>query len=135
MPTRSNSKSASPIAMLNGRPPSLVDIVAFGLPCETYRDPKKNCLKQRSEQGITVGESDETKGFRVWLPRDRVVITALHVRRSTTLTDQANAQVKDVLQIGEEFESEELAHTLQDGHVAMDHTGAAHQVQLVGSCE
>ena len=81
MPTRSNSKSASPIAMLNGRPPSLVDIVAFGLPCETYRDPKKNCLKQRSEQGIILGKSDETTGFRdfVWLPRDRVVITTRHI--------------------------------------------------------
>nr|CCA28337.1 AlNc14C2412G13231 [Albugo laibachii Nc14] len=117
MPKRSNPKRASPITMLTGRPPSLVDIVVFGSPCETYRDPKKHCLKQRSEQGIILGKSDETTGFRdfVWLPRDRVL--------------------KDVLQNGEEFELEELARTRQAGYVAMDHTGAARQVQLVGSRE
>nr|CCA19525.1 GK15001 putative [Albugo laibachii Nc14] len=135
MPKRSNPKRASPITMLTGRPPSLVDIAVFGSPCETYRDPKKNWLKQRSEQGIILGKCDEIKGFRVWLPCDRVIITTRHIRRVATLTDQANSQLKDVLQNGEEFELEELARTRQAGYVAMDHTGAARQVQLVGSRE
>ena len=46
----------------------------FGSSCETFRDPK-NSLKQRSTPGVMVGKSDETKEFRVWLPKDRVVTT------------------------------------------------------------
>lgn len=42
MPRRANPNRASRIVILTGRPPILVDIVVFGSPCETYRDPQNN---------------------------------------------------------------------------------------------
>lgn len=39
MLTRAYPRKASPIATLTGRPSSFVDIVVFGSPCETNRDP------------------------------------------------------------------------------------------------
>lgn len=92
--------------MLSGSQPSFVDIAVFGSPCETYRDPQKNSLKQCFSQGIIVGKGGETIGFRGWLPRIRILITTRHVRRVATLNDEANEQLRDVLQNGAENELE-----------------------------
>ena len=114
MPTRSNPERASPVKMLTGKSPNLVDIIAFGSQCEVYRDPEKDSLKQRSKVGVVFGKSDETKGFRVYISRDRTVITTRHVRQVKTLTDEYNKQLEEVLQKEAETEFEDLARTRHD---------------------
>ena len=42
-------------------------------------------------------EKTTTKEFRVWLLRDRIVITTHHFRQVATLTDAANKQLEEVL--------------------------------------
>lgn len=48
--------------MLTGKAPDLRGIVFFGSPCSVYRDPRKNSLLKRSQKGIIVGLSEQTKG-------------------------------------------------------------------------
>ncbi|OWZ23768.1 Rve-domain-containing hypothetical protein [Phytophthora megakarya] len=69
---RSNTKRMPPIEMLTGTVPSLSDIVIFGSPCTVYRDPGNKAWKTRAEVGMIVGKNDETNGFKVYLPKDRV---------------------------------------------------------------
>ncbi|CAH0487692.1 unnamed protein product [Peronospora farinosa] len=120
MPTRSNPQRTSPVEMLTGKSRSLVKFVVFESQCEVFREPKKNSLKQRSEKGLIVGKSDETKGFRVWLPRDRIVITTRHVRRVKTLTDADKKQLEEVLINETEMELAESESIRQDKHASAD---------------
>lgn len=117
MPPRSNPNRVSPITILTGRQPSLVDIVVLESPCQTHSDSQKNSLKQRYSQESIVGKSDETIGLRDWLPSDRIVIETRHVRRVATLNDEVNAQLRDVLHNGTENELAEFEHTRQAGHL------------------
>ena len=75
-PTRANEKRASPIEVLTGKAPDLRSIVVFGSSCSVYRDLRKRSLQQRSQTGIIVGVSEETKGYKVLLKREnKVVVT------------------------------------------------------------
>ena len=75
-----NTKRMSPIEMLTGTAPTLSDIVTFGSTCSVFRNPGKRAWKTRSQVGMMLGKNDETKGFRVYLPQERIFITTQHVQ-------------------------------------------------------
>ena len=62
-----NPQRLSPLEMLTGTIPKMADIVTFGSPCSTFRDPGKKAWKSRSQVGMIIGKNDETKGFKVYL--------------------------------------------------------------------
>jgi hypothetical protein len=93
-PTNSNPGRASPLKMLTKQTPPLGEIVVFGSPCTVYRDPRNKNFSQRGQQAMIVGISEETKGYRVYLPKDRVVVTTQHVKNIETLDKTQNEQVQ-----------------------------------------
>jgi hypothetical protein len=88
-PTRSNPKHQSPIQMLDGHAPSLKDIVIFGSPCMVYR-PSNKTFNPRATRAIILGRSEETKGFVVYLIKEKKVTTTQHVRNIETLSKTQN---------------------------------------------
>ncbi|GMF17717.1 unnamed protein product [Phytophthora fragariaefolia] len=73
-PSKGNPGSKSPMQMLTMRTPDLCDIVAFGSSCTVHHDAKNKSLGERGKPAIIIGKSDEMKRYRVYLPRDRVVV-------------------------------------------------------------
>lgn len=92
-PTRANAKRASPIEVLTGKSPDLRCIVVFGSSCSFDRDPRKSSLQRRSQTGMIVGVSEETKGYKVLLHRENKVVVTQHVKNISTLLDAQNAQL------------------------------------------
>lgn len=43
---------------------------------------------------MIVGKNDETKGYKVYSPKDRIVITTQHIKNVETLDDKQNAQLQ-----------------------------------------
>ncbi|GMF47391.1 unnamed protein product [Phytophthora fragariaefolia] len=86
--------------------PPLGEIVVFGSPCTVYHDPRNKNFSQPSQPGMTVGIGEDTKGYRVYLPRDRVVVMTQHVKNIETLDKTQNEQVQR-LYLGEEDEGVE----------------------------
>ena len=103
-PTRANAKRASPLEVLTGKTPDLRGIVVFGSQCSVYRDPRKNSLLQRSMRAIIVGVSEETKGYKVLLPRDNKVVVTQHIKNIETLTEAQNAQLQRAMDVGDRSE-------------------------------
>uniref|UniRef100_A0AAV1VCP9 Integrase catalytic domain-containing protein n=1 Tax=Peronospora matthiolae TaxID=2874970 RepID=A0AAV1VCP9_9STRA len=97
-PTSVNAKRASPIEVLTKQVPDLRDIVAFGSICSVYRDPGKNSLAQRVEVGVIIGRSDETKGFRVFLQKEKKITITQQVRNVETLSAEQNGQLQRALE-------------------------------------
>ncbi|CAI5713009.1 unnamed protein product, partial [Peronospora destructor] len=96
-PSSANLKRMSPLKMLTGETPSISNIVVFGSPCTVYRNPGKKAWKHRAEVGVIVGKHDETKGYKVYKPRDRVVVTTQHVTNVETLDVQGNCHLQEQL--------------------------------------
>lgn len=84
----------------------------FGSPCTVYRDPRK---KNFSQQGMIVGIGEETKGYRLYLPKDKVVITTQHVRNIETLNKKQNENVQRLYLHDDTAEAEETAVDLGAG--------------------
>lgn len=62
----------TPYEMWTGKPPNVSTFKEFG--CNVYclnRDRGKGKFDQRCKEGIFIGYSEETKGYRVWLPNER----------------------------------------------------------------
>uniref|UniRef100_A0AAV1TE31 Polyprotein n=1 Tax=Peronospora matthiolae TaxID=2874970 RepID=A0AAV1TE31_9STRA len=93
-----NPKRMSPLEMLTGKISNLADMVTFGSPCSAFRDPGKKSWKTRSQVGMVIGKNDETKGFRVYLPKERTVITTQHIRNVETLNSEQNVQLQAQLE-------------------------------------
>ena len=89
-PTNANTGKAPPIEMLANVPPALNAIVVFGSPCSVYRDQKKNNFAKRAQRGVSFEIGDDTKGYQVFLPKDRIVITTQHIRDIETLNKEQN---------------------------------------------
>ncbi|GMF60847.1 unnamed protein product [Phytophthora fragariaefolia] len=103
--------------MINFPTPSLGEIVVFGSPCTVYRDPVKKNFAQRAQQGMIVGIGEETKGYRVYLPKDKLVVTTQHVRNIETLDKVQNENVQNLYLQDNETEAEE--ETVGDAAVAV----------------
>ena len=69
-PSSANPKRMSPLEMLTGDVPSISDIVVFDSACIIYRNPGKRAWKPRADIGMIVGKHEETKGYKVYIPRD-----------------------------------------------------------------
>uniref|UniRef100_A0AAV1UMW7 Uncharacterized protein n=1 Tax=Peronospora matthiolae TaxID=2874970 RepID=A0AAV1UMW7_9STRA len=123
-PTRANAKRASPIEVLTGKSPDLRSIVVFGSSCSVYRDPRKSSLQRRSQTGIIVGVSEETKGYKVLLQRENKVVVTQHVKNISTLSDAQNAQLQRALEVGDRADGEAVVATRDDNIRAQDDRGA-----------
>ncbi|OWZ20844.1 Copia LTR rider [Phytophthora megakarya] len=99
-----NPKRMAPIETLTGVVPNLADVVIFGSPCTTFRDPGKKTRRPRAQVGMIVGKNDETKSFKVYLPKGRIVVTTQHIQSVETLNNQQN----DLLQAQLEHEDPSL---------------------------
>ncbi|OWZ22783.1 putative mitochondrial protein [Phytophthora megakarya] len=106
-PTNSNPGRASPMKLLTNQTPPLGEIVVFGSPCTVYRDPRNKNFVQRGQQGMIIGVGEENKGYRVYLPKDKVVITTQHVKNIETLDKEQNEQVQRLYLQEETAETEE----------------------------
>ncbi|KAE9238201.1 hypothetical protein PF005_g327 [Phytophthora fragariae] len=89
-----NPRRMSPIEVLTGKCPDMAGIVTFGSPCTVYRDPGKRAWQPRAEVGMIVGKNDETKGFKVYIPKDMVVVTTQHIGNVETLDSKQNIQLQ-----------------------------------------
>ncbi|KAG6572596.1 Integrase catalytic core protein [Phytophthora cinnamomi] len=89
-----NTRRMSPIEVLTGKCPDMAGIVTFGSPCTVYRDPGKKAWQPRAEVGMIVGKNDETKGFKVYIPKDMVVVTTQHIENVETLDSKQNVQLQ-----------------------------------------
>ncbi|KAG6623476.1 Copia LTR rider [Phytophthora cinnamomi] len=59
-----------------------------------FRDHGKKAWEPRAQVGMIGGKNDETKGFKVYLPKDSVVITTQHIRNVDTLNNEQIAQLQ-----------------------------------------
>uniref|UniRef100_A0AAV1U2B7 Retroviral polymerase SH3-like domain-containing protein n=1 Tax=Peronospora matthiolae TaxID=2874970 RepID=A0AAV1U2B7_9STRA len=78
--------------------PTQNDIMVFGLTCTVHVDTKNKSLGESGKAAIIIGISDSTKGYKVYIPRDKVVVVTQHVRNIETLTDEQNGQLKSHLE-------------------------------------
>ncbi|GMF45370.1 unnamed protein product [Phytophthora fragariaefolia] len=118
-PTNANPGRASPLKILTKQTPQLGKIVVFGSPCTIYRDPSNKTFSQRAQQGMIIGIGEEVKGYRVYLPKDKKVVTSQHVRNIETLNKTHNLQVQRLYQADDEAEAEEESREQRTG--AADH--------------
>ena len=92
-PTRIDPQRQSPIEMLEGHAPSLMQIITFGSPCMVFRDASTCALQRRATRGLILGRSEETKGLVVYLLQDQKVIATQHVKSIETLSQAQNASL------------------------------------------
>ena len=78
--TKANIGHMSPIEMLTKRTPVLSDVVVFGTACTVYKGAKNKSLGERGKAAIVVGKCDETIGYKVYIPKDCIVVVTQHVR-------------------------------------------------------
>ncbi|KAE9351299.1 hypothetical protein PF008_g5993 [Phytophthora fragariae] len=104
-PTRANEGRKSPLEILTGRAPILQFIVVFGSSCAVFVDTNKKNLQKRSQPGQIVGKSEETKGYRVYLPQAHKVIVTRHVIDIDTLNANDSDHISRQLALEEEAES------------------------------
>ena len=95
--------------MLIGKISNLADMVTFASPCSTFRDPGKKSWKTRSQVGMVIGKNDETKGFKVYLPKERIVITTQNIRNVETLNSEQNAQLQEKIERNAEARRDRLS--------------------------
>ena len=86
------------------------------LPCNVYREPRKNSLQQRSQRGVIVGISDETKGYKV--RKENKVIVSQYVGNIETLLDAQNAQLQRAMNAGDRDDDTEKQATAVEAAAA-----------------
>lgn len=123
-PTNANPGRASPLKVLTKQTPQLGKIVVFGSPCTVYRDPSNKYFSQRDQQGMIIGIGEEVKGYKVYLPKDKKVMTSEHVRNIETLNKTQNLQVQRLYQDEGEAEAEEESENRGSGAVDQSSTGS-----------
>ena len=65
---------------LTNKAPVLKSIVVFRSTCTAHRDPKNKSLGERGKAGIIIGRGRKTKGYKVCIPVDKVVVVIQHVQ-------------------------------------------------------
>jgi hypothetical protein len=69
--SRSNTGRKSPLEALAQKPQDLSRVVVFGSSC-TVQVESRGAWSKRAKQGRILGMSGETKGYRIYIPEDRV---------------------------------------------------------------
>ena len=101
---------------MTGKISDLRGIVVFGSYCSGYREPRKNSLQQRSQRGVIVGISDETKGYKV--RKENKVIVSQYVGNIETLLDAQNAQLQRAMNAGDRDDDTEKQATAVEAAAA-----------------
>uniref|UniRef100_A0AAV1TRS0 Uncharacterized protein n=1 Tax=Peronospora matthiolae TaxID=2874970 RepID=A0AAV1TRS0_9STRA len=65
---------------------------------------KIKSLGERGKAAIIIDKSDETKGYKVYIPKDKVVVVTHYGRNIETLTDEQNGQLKSHLKLDDRQE-------------------------------
>jgi len=74
-------RGKNPYEVWTGKIPDVSHLRMFGAGAFTLdRDPTRGKLDSRSKKGILVGYSEDTNGYRIWLPDERKVDVARDVR-------------------------------------------------------
>ncbi|OWY98096.1 hypothetical protein PHMEG_00031227 [Phytophthora megakarya] len=81
-----------------------------------YRKPKTKNFVHRAEQGYIVGVGEEVKGYGVYLPQNKKVITTQHVKNSETMDKVQN---KQYLKGNEDDDADESARELRNAAEAV----------------
>nr|CCA17046.1 hypothetical protein HCAG_04640 [Albugo laibachii Nc14] len=72
----------------------------------------KKSLGERGKAALIIGKSDEMKGCRVYIPKDRIVMVTQHVRNGETLNDNQNCQLSRFLKgIVDQEELDDMGET------------------------
>uniref|UniRef100_A0AAV1U9K1 Retroviral polymerase SH3-like domain-containing protein n=1 Tax=Peronospora matthiolae TaxID=2874970 RepID=A0AAV1U9K1_9STRA len=71
---------------LTKKVPKLTDIVTFGSVCTVYVDARNKSLGDRGGAAIVISKSDETKGYKVFVPKDKVILVTQHVQNIDSLS-------------------------------------------------
>ena len=79
--------------ILTNKVPALNDIVAFGSTCTVHVDAKNKSLGERGKAGIIIGKGAETKGYKVYIPKDKVTAVTQHVRNIKAPKDVRDAEL------------------------------------------
>jgi hypothetical protein len=53
---------------------------------------------KRAKQGRILGMSEETKGYRIYIPEDRVAVVSQHVKDISTLSDEQNESLLQLVE-------------------------------------
>ena len=88
-----NLRAASPMEILTNKVPAFNDIVAFGSTCTVHVDAKNKSLGERGKAGIIIGKGAETKGYKVYIHKDKVIAVTQHVRNSEDPKDVRDAKL------------------------------------------
>ncbi|GMF48730.1 unnamed protein product [Phytophthora fragariaefolia] len=114
-PSKGNLGFKSPMQTLTMRTPDISNIVAFGSPCTVHHDAKNKLLGEHGKPVMIIGKSDEMKGYRVYLLKDRAVVVAQHVRNVKTLMAIQIEQLRRIhLQDSGELKEEETGVATPD---------------------
>nr|GEY04102.1 retrovirus-related Pol polyprotein from transposon TNT 1-94 [Tanacetum cinerariifolium] len=71
----------TPYHIINDRKPSIKHIYIFGCICYITRDGKNlDKIKEKGDQYILVGYSTQSKGYRVYNKRTRMIVQSIHIR-------------------------------------------------------
>ena len=82
--------------------------VKNGSPCTVHLHTDNKSLGVRGKAAIIIGKNDETKGYRVYLPKERIVVVTKHVQNIETRTNQQECKPLEVLQDVEGQEESEV---------------------------
>nr|GEY63696.1 hypothetical protein [Tanacetum cinerariifolium] len=67
--------------IINDRKPSIKHLYIFGCVCYITRDGKNlDKMKEKGDQCILVGYSTQSKGYRVYNKRTRMIVESIHIR-------------------------------------------------------
>ena len=88
-----NLRGASPMEILTNKVPAFNDIVAFGSTCTVHVDAKNKSLGERGKAGIIIGKGAETKGYKVYIHKDKVIAVTQHVRNIEAPKDVRDAEL------------------------------------------
>lgn len=72
----------------------LHEIVMFGSAYTIHVNARNKSPKKRGKAAIINEKGDETNGYKVYIPKDKVVEVAQHARSIEILSDKQNGQFK-----------------------------------------
>ena len=95
--TKANPRGVSPMELIKNKVPVLNDIVSFGSTCSVHVNAKNKSLGERGKAGIIINKGGETKGYKVYVSKDKVFVVKKHVRNIEALKDVRDAHLEDDL--------------------------------------
>ena len=120
--TKSKPDGVSPMEFLTKKVLKLNDIVAFGSACTIHVDKMNNSLGERGMAAIIIGKSDETKNYKVYIPKDKVVVVT-HMFKTSKLCRKSKNNISSLAWMKLIFRRSHLTMTnrvFKDNQVSSD---------------